>query len=173
MTHPLARFASEVRQRRLAGLAVRPVTSLQISRGQAAGIKEGRYAVAVERWSIDGLVPVDKLFYLASEIETGRIVGSDDAEKLLIQIWTVLSTQSRMRSFRILRLQEMTSKMPKPLDIMTKLRPKSHWYRNTEIENASKWRRVFVIWNYPAVTCSRRIKSCDRLRCIAGSSTSS
>lgn len=88
MTHPLARFASEVRQRRLAGLAVRPVTSLQISRGQAVGIKEGRYAVAVERWSIDGLVPVDKLFYLASEIETGRIVGSDDAEKLLIQSLT-------------------------------------------------------------------------------------
>ena len=66
----------------------RPVTSLQISRGQAVGIKEGRYAVAVERWSIDGLVPVDKLFYLASEIETGRIVGSDDAEKLLIQSLT-------------------------------------------------------------------------------------
>ncbi|WP_069309515.1 helicase-related protein [Porphyrobacter sp. LM 6] len=85
MTHPLARFASEIRQRRLAGLAVKPVTSLQISRDQAAGIKAGRYAVAVERWSIDGLVPVDKLFYLASEIQTGRIVSSDDAEKLLIQ----------------------------------------------------------------------------------------
>lgn len=84
MTHPLARFASEVRQRRLAGLAVRPVTSLQISRDQASGMKEGRYAVAIERWAIDGLVPVDKLFYLASEIETGRLVDSDDAEKLLI-----------------------------------------------------------------------------------------
>ena len=85
MTHPLARFSSEIRQRRLAGISVKPVTSLQISRDQAEGMKVGRYAVAVERWSIDGLVPVDKLFYLASEIETGRMMGSDDAEKLLIQ----------------------------------------------------------------------------------------
>jgi superfamily II DNA or RNA helicase len=84
MTHPLARFASEVRERRLAGLAIRPVTSLQISRDEACGMKEGRYAIAIERWSIDGLVPVDKLFYLASEIDTGEMIGSDGAEKLLI-----------------------------------------------------------------------------------------
>lgn len=85
MTHPLARFASEIRQRRLAGLAIRPVTSLRISRQETGGLKQGRYAVAVERWSIDGLVPVDKLFYLASEMRTGEVVGPDDAEKLLIQ----------------------------------------------------------------------------------------
>jgi superfamily II DNA or RNA helicase len=88
MTHPLARFASEIRQRRLAGLAIRPVTSLKISRQESGGLKQGRYAVAVERWSIDGLVPVDKLFYLASEIRTGEVVGPDDAEKLLIQALT-------------------------------------------------------------------------------------
>lgn len=88
MTHPLARFASEIRQRRLAGLAIRPVTSLKISRQEANGLKQGRYAVAVERWSIDGLVPVDKLIYLASEIRTGEVVGPDDAEKLLIQALT-------------------------------------------------------------------------------------
>lgn len=88
MTHPLARFASEIRQRRLAGLAVRPVTSLRIPRQDAGGLKQGRYAVAIERWSIDGLVPVDKLFYLASEIQTGEVVGPDDAEKLLIQALT-------------------------------------------------------------------------------------
>ncbi len=88
MTHPLARFASEIRQRRLAGLAIRPVTSLKISLQEAGGLKQGRYAVAVERWSIDGLVPVDKLFYLASEILTGEVVGPDDAEKLLIRALT-------------------------------------------------------------------------------------
>ena len=85
MAHPLARFASMVRERRLAGLAVRPVTSLTISPHDVTGVKEGRYAVAVERWSIDGMVPVDKLFYLASDVNTGELLGTDDTERLLIE----------------------------------------------------------------------------------------
>lgn len=85
MAHPLARFASMVRERRLAGLSVRPVTSLIISPHDVTGVKEGRYAIAVERWSIDGMVPVDKLFYLASDVNTGELLGTDDTERLLIE----------------------------------------------------------------------------------------
>jgi hypothetical protein len=67
-------------------MAPRPATAIHIPK--PAGLlqlKAGTYAVAVQRWSIDGLLAIDRLSFLGVNLSTRSIVPEDDAERLLME----------------------------------------------------------------------------------------
>lgn len=85
MTHPLARFCARILDDRQAGVAPRPATAFHIPKPAGSKFKAGSYAVAVQRWSIDGLLPIDRLSFLGVNLSTQSIVAEDDAERLLME----------------------------------------------------------------------------------------
>jgi hypothetical protein len=85
MTHPLARFCARILDDRQAGMAPRPATAFHIPKPTGLKLKAGTYAVAVQRWSIDGLLPIDRLSFLGVNLSTQSIVPEDDAERLLME----------------------------------------------------------------------------------------
>lgn len=95
MTHPLARFCARILDERQVGMAPRPATAIRIRKPDGLKLKSGTYAVAVERWSIDGLLPIDRLSFLGVHLSTHGIVQEDDAERLLME---ALSTAPQLRS---------------------------------------------------------------------------
>ena len=58
-------------------------------------IGAGTYAVAVQRWSIDGLLPIDRLSFLGMDLSARTIMPEDDAERLLME---ALATEPRLNS---------------------------------------------------------------------------
>jgi len=84
MTHPLARFCAELLDRRQAGITPRPVTAYAIERDAAWALPAGQYVVAVERWSIDGLLPIDRLAFAGADLRSGEICEEDDIERVLM-----------------------------------------------------------------------------------------
>lgn len=85
MTHPLARFCARILDERQARLAPRPATAFQVALRPDADSRPGRYAVAVQHWSIDGLLPIDRLSFLGLDLETRAILSEDAAERLLME----------------------------------------------------------------------------------------
>jgi superfamily II DNA or RNA helicase len=83
-THPLVRFIAKVREDNSQGLASRPALSGRLSRtGLARPVKAGRYGIAIQRWSVGGLTPQDKLVYAAINLETGTVLSDEDAEAVV------------------------------------------------------------------------------------------
>ncbi len=85
MTHPLARFCAGVMDERQAGIAPRPVTAFRIGRRTGWELKPGRYAVAVERWSIEGILPIDRLTFVGASLGTGKDISEEVAEQVLME----------------------------------------------------------------------------------------
>src|SRR5690606_4343116 len=48
----------------------------------------GRYVFLVERWSIEGIVPVDKLAFAACSFDGSDLVDEDRAERALLESLT-------------------------------------------------------------------------------------
>ncbi|NVD29117.1 DEAD/DEAH box helicase family protein [Parasphingorhabdus flavimaris] len=85
MKHPLTRFAAVIREELYSGVIPRPVTAFTLSSPTNCQLEPGFYAIAIERWSIDGLLPVDKLSFLGADCLLQRLVTSEEAEKLLME----------------------------------------------------------------------------------------
>lgn len=95
MTHPLARFCARIREEAQRGMMSRPATAFQIARLPSLKVKSGTYAIAVQSWSIDGLIPVDRLTFQGVNIATHRLLPADESEQMLME---ALMSQPRMLS---------------------------------------------------------------------------
>jgi superfamily II DNA or RNA helicase len=84
MTHPLARFASKQLENRQHGMAPRPATAFSIPQCDALGLQPGDYMLGLEKWSIKGVLPVDRLAFVGAAIVTGVAIDSETAERVLI-----------------------------------------------------------------------------------------
>ncbi|MXP41870.1 helicase [Altererythrobacter soli] len=88
MTHPLARFCADIMEERQFGIAPRPVTALQAAHRDEWGLPEGTYAVAVQRWSIDGISPIDRLSFVGGRMHDGALIPEEAAEQMLMEALT-------------------------------------------------------------------------------------
>lgn len=84
-THPLVRFVAKLREDAGGGLGARPAvwgrldkTSLPIH------VRPGDYGLAIQRWSVDGVTPQDKLVYAGVNIDTGEALSDDEAEAVVV-----------------------------------------------------------------------------------------
>lgn len=80
-THPLVRFMAKVREDGSGGLAARPALSGRLSSTTLGRpLEPGVYGFAVQRWSVGGLTPQDKLVYAGLNFATGDVLTDEDAE---------------------------------------------------------------------------------------------
>jgi superfamily II DNA or RNA helicase len=98
MTHPLSRFSAELLEQKQTGMAAKPVTAFSIQNQDQWGVTEGRYVVAIERWSVEGIVPVDKLAFIGSSIDGDLDLDEDQSERLLLE---ALGTDPRLASLSL------------------------------------------------------------------------
>jgi hypothetical protein len=84
MTHPLARFASKHLEQRQHGSAPRPATAYEIEMAGAHGLSPGQYLLALERWSIKGVLPIDRLAFAGASVDDRSMIDPDTAERLLM-----------------------------------------------------------------------------------------
>ncbi|PNQ02717.1 helicase-related protein [Sphingobium sp. SA916] len=85
MTHPLARFCAQLLDNRQVGVAPRPATAYRVPHQPHWPLAPGRYVVAVERWSIDGLLPIDRLSFAGVDFATGASLDEDAVEQVLME----------------------------------------------------------------------------------------
>ena len=71
--HPLVRLAAALRKEAANGVVTEPVTNIILSAGSVP-LPSGQYVAAVEQWSVDGAVRVDRIAYGASGL------GGDELE---------------------------------------------------------------------------------------------
>ena len=88
MTHPLSRFSAQLLEERQVGLYAKPVVAFQVPNRADWEVPAGRYVFLVERWSIEGIVPVDKLAFAACPMAEAGNLDEDLAERILIQALT-------------------------------------------------------------------------------------
>jgi superfamily II DNA or RNA helicase len=82
-THPLVRFLAELRERGGRDLSARPAVVGRLPKGSApSSVMAGRYGLAIQRWSVGGVTPQDRLVYAGVNLETGVLVAEEDAERL-------------------------------------------------------------------------------------------
>jgi superfamily II DNA or RNA helicase len=79
--HPLTSLAKGVRTEAAHAAAMKPVVCLAVDPDHV-GLPVGTYVAAVERWLVDGAVPVARLAHAAGEV-SGAILDPRDAEQLL------------------------------------------------------------------------------------------
>ena len=84
MTHPLTRFAASMRSGRSFGLVQRPASAFEVPAGPAIPLAPGHFAIAVERWSIDAVVPIDRLVFGGVRLSDGMLLPDDTAERAMI-----------------------------------------------------------------------------------------
>jgi superfamily II DNA or RNA helicase len=80
--HPLVRFAAELRKEAGQGIRLQPVVSVAASASNVGNVSPGIYVSAIERWSVEGAVRVDRLAFAAANPETGRL-DPQAAEQLI------------------------------------------------------------------------------------------
>jgi superfamily II DNA or RNA helicase len=85
MTHPLARFCAGLIDERQAGVTPRPVTAFRVALRPEWEVKPGVYATCVERWSIVGMLPIDRLAFVGAGLDTGSLLTEDTAEQILME----------------------------------------------------------------------------------------
>jgi hypothetical protein len=85
MTHPLSRFSAELLDKRQLGLNAKPVTAFETPNRVTWNVPADRYVFLIERWSIEGIVPVDKLAFAACSFDGTTFLDEDDAERVLLE----------------------------------------------------------------------------------------
>jgi len=83
-THPLVRFLARLREDASGGLSARPAVVGRLT-GEQTGeaVPPGTYGLAVQRWSVQGVTPQDKLVYAGLDLDTGEALTEEQAEKLV------------------------------------------------------------------------------------------
>lgn len=79
--HPLTRFAVNVRNQAAEAAAIQPVVSVFVERADTQ-VPAGTYVAAIEQWSIDGAVRIDRLVHAAAQL-TGKVMDASDSEQLV------------------------------------------------------------------------------------------
>jgi superfamily II DNA or RNA helicase len=83
-THPLVRFIAKLREDASEGMGARPAVYGRLRiKGSSLKLSPGRYGVAVQRWSFDGITPQDRLIYAGIHLETRDPLSDEQAESLL------------------------------------------------------------------------------------------
>src|SRR5690606_19124129 len=83
-THPLVRFVAQLREDASGGLGARPAVWGRLdAKCVPPTIGPGDYGLAVQRWSVDGVTPQDKLVYAGVNLDTGQALSDDEAEALV------------------------------------------------------------------------------------------
>lgn len=83
-THPLVRFLARLREEANGGVAARPAVYGRLQSEHAPpGIRPGQYGIAVQRWSVDGITPQDRLVYSGIDILTKAQLTDEQAEALV------------------------------------------------------------------------------------------
>jgi superfamily II DNA or RNA helicase len=85
MTHPLARFCAGLIEERMSGITPRPATAMRIARNPDWDVSPGTYVICVEKWSIDGIVPIDRLAFAGAPLVGGSHLSEDMAERMLME----------------------------------------------------------------------------------------
>ncbi len=83
-THPLVRFLAELRDHGSGGLSARPAVCGRLTAREAAdAVPAGDYGLAIQRWSVEGVTPQDKLVYAGLNLETREALSDQEAESLV------------------------------------------------------------------------------------------
>jgi superfamily II DNA or RNA helicase len=80
--HPLVRFAAELRKEAGRSISLQPVVSVNVSASKVGDLPSGTYIGAIERWSVEGAVRVDRLAFAAASFDAGRL-DPQAAEQLI------------------------------------------------------------------------------------------
>lgn len=126
MTHPLSRFSAQMLDRKQGSSLARPVTALQIPLREEWGVPAGRYAIAIERWSVEGIVPVDKLAFVGAALEGQVALSEEVAERILLE---ALSEEPRLN---LLPPDECLAAMPTVEELAQSLREARSDFENAE-----------------------------------------
>lgn len=90
-THPLVRFVAKLREDASGGLGARPAVWGRLdATALPTSVRPGDYGLAVQRWSVDGVTPQDKLVYSGVNLDTGDALTDDDAEAVVGAAMTAL-----------------------------------------------------------------------------------
>jgi hypothetical protein len=85
------RFVAKLREDASGGLGARPAVWGRLDAASLPiTVKPGDYGLAVQRWSVDGVTPQDKLVYSGVNLETGAALSDDDAEAIVGAAMTAL-----------------------------------------------------------------------------------
>jgi hypothetical protein len=82
-THPLVRMLAKLRNDASGGLSARPAVYGRFGDDGGAGFAPGTYGLAVQRWSVEGATPQDKLVYAGLNLQTGEPLTDEGAETLV------------------------------------------------------------------------------------------
>jgi superfamily II DNA or RNA helicase len=85
MMHPLVRFCAQLTEDRQIGVTPRPVAAYRVKRDPNWSLPAGRYIIAIERWSIDCLVPIDRLAFAGIKLTSALELDEDSIEQLLME----------------------------------------------------------------------------------------
>jgi hypothetical protein len=82
--HPLVRFSAELRKEAGRSISLQPVVSVTVPASEVGDVPSGTYVAAIERWSVEGAVKVDRLAFAAAAADRGRL-DPQAAEQLVQQ----------------------------------------------------------------------------------------
>ncbi len=82
MSHPLVRFAAELIERESGGVYPKPAVCGCIDTNVAPGLRSGRYAIVVQRWSASGVTPQEKLVTAAARLGDNALLTPEESEAL-------------------------------------------------------------------------------------------
>jgi hypothetical protein len=85
MTHPLARLAAEKMKSKEISAPARPVTAFQAPPAVCDGLLPGKYVVAMQAWSIEGVQAVDRLVFSAIHLGSQTFLDEERAERLIME----------------------------------------------------------------------------------------
>lgn len=94
-SHPLVRFAAELRKEAARGMPIRPAVAGSLRRPEnLSALPMGSYAAVVQRWSAGGATPQDRLVYAAINLDSGEALQADEAEALVMNAARDMSPNS-------------------------------------------------------------------------------
>ncbi len=83
--HPLVRFVGRCQQEDLSLSEGRPAVWGRLYRANAfVGCPEGKYGLAVQRWSVKGTTPQDRLVFAGIDLADGQTIPAERAEELVL-----------------------------------------------------------------------------------------
>lgn len=85
LSHPLARFCAGLIEERQSGIAPRPVTAFRTQGRPDWPVPQGTYAICIEKWSMEGIVPIDRLAFVGANLTGGETLPEDMAEQILME----------------------------------------------------------------------------------------
>lgn len=80
--HPLVRLAAKIRNEAAKTAVAEPVIAVKLAAAQMPDLAPGSYIAAAARWTVDGAIRIDRIFYGACD-SAGNTVDAMQAERLV------------------------------------------------------------------------------------------